>query len=61
MNMLKKAVLGAAVATGVFASSMVPAWAAPSYATCLGMQAHCEATGECEVFYRLCSMYGMDP
>jgi hypothetical protein len=59
MNMLKKAVLGAAVATGVLMSTMGPAWARPSYETCLGMQAACEAGGDCATFYRLCSIYGL--
>ena len=60
MNKLKKAVLGAAVATGVLVSTMAPAWALPSYETCLEMQAECQETGNCTTFRRLCHVYGLD-
>ena len=37
MNMLKRAVLGAAVASGVLMSAMGPAWARPTYETRLSL------------------------
>ncbi len=59
MNKLKKAVFAAAVAGGVMISSMAPAWALPSYETCLAMQEECYAGGSCTTFYRLCHVYGL--
>ena len=55
MNVFKKAVFAVAVASGVMVSSMAPAWALPSYETCLEMQAECYAGGDC-----LCHVYGLD-
>lgn len=60
MNKLKKAVFAAAVASGVMISSMAPAWALPSYETCLAMQEECYAGGSCTTFRRLCHVYGLD-
>ena len=41
-------------------SSMGPAWARPTYETCLAMQEACYAGGDCGTFRRLCSIYGLD-
>ncbi len=61
MNILKKAVFAVAVASGVMVSSMGPAWARPTYETCLSMQEQCYAgTYDCARFRALCSIYGLD-
>ncbi|WP_305821757.1 hypothetical protein [Massilia brevitalea] len=60
MKKLKKTVFAAAVAAGVMVSSMGPAWARPTYETCLAMQEACYAGGDCGTFRRLCSIYGLD-
>ena len=61
MNVFKKAVFAVAVASGVMVSSMGPAWARPSYETCLSMQEQCYAgTFDCARFRALCSVYGLD-
>lgn len=60
MNIFKKAVFAVAVASGVMVSAMAPAWALPSYETCLEMQEICHAGGDCTTFRRLCHVYGLD-
>jgi len=44
----------------VMVSAMAPAWALPSYETCLEMQEICYAGGDCATFRRLCHVYGLD-